>query len=64
MAEKATFHEEKPVRRSADEETNTESNEIGSHSDLDINEKSLQLKIDLRVLPVLVLVYLMAFIDR
>jgi hypothetical protein len=32
--------------------------------DIAVNERALMLKVDLRILPILVVVYIMAFIDR
>jgi hypothetical protein len=41
---------------------NTESSQLSEYSTVD--ERALVRKIDLRILPVLVVVYIMAFIDR
>ena len=64
MEEKATIEAEKPFRGSLDEDTNTDINDIEPRTELGVNEKKLVLKMDLRILPVLVVVYIMAFIDR
>jgi uncharacterized membrane protein YdbT with pleckstrin-like domain len=64
MEEKITFQAEKPVRGSADEDANTDINDMEPHIELDANEKKLVRRMDFRILPVLVVVYIMAFIDR
>jgi uncharacterized membrane protein YdbT with pleckstrin-like domain len=64
MEEKITFQAEKPARGSADEDANTDINDMEPHIELDANEKKLVRRMDFRILPVLVVVYIMAFIDR
>lgn len=57
-------HSEKMPHSTVGEDASKESGSIERPAGEAIREKTLVLKIDLHILPVLVLVYIMAFIDR